>query len=520
MLLRRLSVFLTCFFVATICNAPAYAEEQVFRFHLSVEPHSLDPARLTSTDASYFFNNIVRGLYSYSNEKGLLAEGAESCLFETQLKLICRLKKTKWSDGSEIVAGDYVRAFRRLASPGAKTGAVELIKNLRNTLDAFAGKVPTDKIGIRAEGNNELIFEFQQFDPDFLYKLTSNYLVPVKLDRFPIAGDLKGLYFNGPYRVVRWQKGRRLRLEANPYYVGGNPQRPPVEILFLDDDQTALNLYERQELTFLRRLPTTYISKYRSRPDFLQLPVARFDYLGFGEALRDQPDLRAALSYAADYHEMQKMLDALGIPGCPSLPEELVDHPHCVKFDIEKARKHWIKVPLEIRKKRFQLKFSKLGGDDVKKSMEWFQAQWKKNLGFEVDLEQTEQQVYLAELHKSAPAIFRKGITLDRPTCLAALETFARGGSENFLKFEDPEYQTIIEKLGAALKPAKDGLIKKTTQEAKSLCGEGIERLLSQNWLIPMGRIHWTLLVSKKFQDWSLNEMNQLDLSELSVVKP
>ena len=45
---------------ATAANEPL----GVFRYHVPLEPSSLDPARLTSTDASYFFNNIMRGLYS------------------------------------------------------------------------------------------------------------------------------------------------------------------------------------------------------------------------------------------------------------------------------------------------------------------------------------------------------------------------------------------------------------------------------------------------------------------------
>jgi oligopeptide transport system substrate-binding protein len=491
--------------------------ETVFRYHVPSEPQSLDPSKLLSTDASYFFNNIMRGLYSYSNEKGLVNEGAESCVFETQTKLNCKLRESIWSDGTKVEAADYVRSFRRLVSSASKVPTVELLKRVHNAMTINEGKAPSESLGVRAEGKDRLVIELDTPDPDFLYKLTASVLVPVRNDAFPPVGELTGILFNGPYRVTQWVRGKRMRLESNPYYKRGEGKRPPVEVLFIDDDQTALTLYERKELSFLRRLPTTFIAKYRARPDFKQIPVARFDYVGFGEELRNQPDFRAALSFAADYREMQKMLDALGIPGCPSLPEELVDSPHCVKFDLARAKKFWEKVPADVKAKRYKFAFSKLGGDDIKRSMEWFQAQWKKNLGVQVDLEQTEQGTYLQMLRTSPPAIFRKGVGLERPTCLSALETFARDGSDNFLKIDDPVLEAIIRKLSDEIKPDKSGILKKPSEEAKETCGDGIQHLLDYHWMIPLGRIHFTLLADPHFQGWALNEMNQLDLAELQL---
>lgn len=484
----------------------------VFRYHLVNEPHSLDPAKLTSTDASYFFNNIMRGLYSYSNAEGLRPEGAESCHFETPLKLNCLLsKEARWSDGSPIEAFDYVRTFRRLLAGVGKNPSAELLKNIKNAKAVHRRELPATALGVHATEKNRLIFEFENPDPDFFFKLTTSILVPTKTDRYPERGKIEGLYFNGPYKVARWSLGTRIHLEPNPHYKRGNPSRPPVEILFnLDDEQTALNLYEQKTLTFLRRLPTTYIKQYKNRPDFHQVPMARFDYIGFGPELQKYPKLRSALVHSADFRELQTIYDALGIPGCPSLPEHLYDRERCVRFDLKRAKADLKAVPSEVQKMRFKFYFSKLGGDDIKKGMEWFQSQWKKNLGIQVDLEQTEQGVYLAKLREAPPAIFRKGVGLERPTCLAALETFADSGSENFLRLKDPVFENIIETLVQAI-----GRSKNVSNEMKVACGAGIQHLLDRHLLIPLGRIHFTLLADPRFHGWNLNEMNQLDLAAL-----
>jgi len=479
---------------------------------IAAEPSSLDPARLSAGDVSYFYRNLMRGLYGYANDKGLVPEGAESCDFESKLKLVCRLRPVLWSDGSRVEAADYVRAFRRLAK--AATATVDLLRNLKNALAVYAGTAAAEKLGVRAEGSQRLIFEFERADTDFLFKLSSSLLVPVKTENFPGLGEAKGLVFNGPYQVLSWTRGRRMNLVPNPRFQSGHPGRPPIEILFIEEDQTALDLYERKSLSFLRRLPTTSIPKYRSRPDFVQVPLMRFDYLGFGPELRDQPDLRAALSMAADFREMGKMLDALGIPGCPSLPEALLDKPHCVSFNLAKAKEHLRKVPPEARKKRLKLFFAKIGGDDLQKPMEWFQGQWKRNLDLRIDLEPLEPKVLLERLRSEPPALFRKGVPLERPTCLAALETFAPESSENFLRLKDPAFEKVLARL------AEEASLARPSARAKKLCGEGVRFLLDRRLLIPLGRIHFTFLVDPRWQGWTLSEMNQLDLSMLRLKSP
>jgi oligopeptide transport system substrate-binding protein len=514
MILRFLSMTalpaLALFLMATVSHSETLSAGGVFRLHIPIEPASLDPALVQTTDASYFLNNVMRGLYSYDNEKGLVLEGAKFCTFLNPLKMSCELATDReWSDGSKIVADDYVRAFRRLVATNGKNAAIELLKNLKNTQKVHGGKAAPDQLGIRSINAARIEFEFEKPDPEFLYKLCSSVLVPVKSESFPAREKSPEVVVNGPYRVVSWTKGRRVRLESNEHYKtqGDAKARPPVEILFIEDDETGFNLYEQGELTFLRRLPSTLIPKMKARADFHQIPVARFDYLGFGPELDQQPFLREALAYSLDFAELARIYDALGIPGCPSLPRHLMDNEPCIKFDLTRAKRALAQVRNEVKSKRFKLGFSKLGGDDIKKGAEWEQAQWKKNLGFTFDLESSEQGVYLAKLRENPPSVFRKGIGLERPTCLAALETFAEGGSENFIHFKDAKYETIVSEI-----------VKEKSEAKKAkLCTQGIQILLDSHRILPLGRIHFTLLARPDFKGWSLNEMNQLDLSRLHL---
>lgn len=58
---------------------PLEAKEPVFRFVLSVQPQSFDPAHFYGTEPSYLMMNLFRGLYRYDKEKGIIPEGAKKC---------------------------------------------------------------------------------------------------------------------------------------------------------------------------------------------------------------------------------------------------------------------------------------------------------------------------------------------------------------------------------------------------------------------------------------------------------
>ena len=317
---------------------------------------------------------------------------------------------------------------------------------------------------------------------------------------------------NGPYRIAGWTRGKRIRLESNLFFRAGAgaADRPPVEIFFIEDDQTALDLYRRGTLSYLRRLPTTYAAAYRTRADFYRVPTMRFDYLGFGPELEAYPRAREAFSKSLDFDEIAKIFAAVTRPGCPAIREDLLDRQRCVNFDVAAAKAAWATLPPEVRARRWIFKFSKLGGDDRAKGAEWMQAQWRKNLGANVELQQTENGLYLAELRARPPALFRKGVGLERPTCLAALETFAPDGPENYARVADKGFAGILSALARA----------KSAEEKRRLCGQGAQALLDRALIVPEGRVAFSILASPRFQGWRLNELNQFDLSELRSAPP
>jgi peptide/nickel transport system substrate-binding protein len=55
----------------------------------------------------------------------------------------------------------------------------------------------------------------------------------------------------GPYRVVRWERGSRIMLEADPHFRRGAPKIARVEVRIVPDSNTALTLWQSNELDVL-----------------------------------------------------------------------------------------------------------------------------------------------------------------------------------------------------------------------------------------------------------------------------
>ena len=482
-------------------------EDHIFRLHLLTEPQQLDPAKNRSSSANYFFSSTMRGLYNYDQKEGLVPEGGE-CQWQTKVKLICKLfQRHKWSNGEPVTSDDYIRAFRHLIAPSTAAPRAHLLFSLKNGKKIHQGSIKVQELGVQRLSDDSFTIELIKEDSDFKMKLTSTALFPRREENPRKIRDYEKWINTGPYLIETWRYGQWLQLKPNPHYSHGHPARPRVRFYFIDSDLTALRLYEKDSLDFLRRFPSNLIDKFRHRKDFLQMPMARFDYIGFGPRLQKNRDLREALVKSLNYKNLQALLEGLGRPGCPSLPAKWLDRVPCYAPDFQRIES--LEKKISQTRSPLVFGFSQLGGEDMKKQAEWFQSQWRNYLHLSIELRPMEQKSYISLLRSRPPDIFRKGVGLDIPSCLNALKTFTDEGAQNYIEYSDKRYLDIIEQM----EKTHDLNVKKT------LCRQAVEILMADFRLIPLGEMHFSLLAKSRFKGWRLNSLNQLDLSQLHPAK-
>ena len=410
-------------------------------------------------------------------ENGKIKPGLATCKYNDSQTIECKIKATaKYADGTPVLAADFARTLQAFADPKVKALRSDLVAGIANTRSK-------DRL---------LKIELKQPDPELIYNLASTLLIPLKKIDFPNIENFSEMPFSGPYKISKWEHSNSILLTG--------PDRPNVEFLFVNEDSVALQMYESGKLNMLRRLPTLFIPKYKSRPDFFAITQFRFDYIGFAGELKKNKELRKALSDSLDYQAFQDLYFAKPRPGCPGIPDNLFSPKKpCLSTNKVAPKKYTIEAPLEFI-------FSRQGGDDHKRTAEWLQAEWSKKLGIQVDIHQLDNKVFVNRLEKGQMTIFRKGLAPERPTCLAVLENFLPGAFENYLDIHDDPFEKIVNQMKTA-----------SVSQKKKFCTKAMTWLLDQNLMIPTGPIDFIILVQPKWHGWKLNELNQLDLSGLKI---
>lgn len=467
----------------------AAAPGPAFRFHTFREPESLNPLKQKTSNSGYVTHQLFLPPLIWKQGKtrsGFLKSCQSSNLKTWNCEFISGLK---YSDGSELKLEDFIEHLKQALNPDIASPLAADLFSIQGSRETFK-REDKAKLGIERKDAKTVTFKLYEKDVEFPLRLINPLLSPYKESQNQIIGT-------GAYQVAEWKKGEILRLKPNSHFKGGHPERPALEVLFQAEDHVALKLFENRELDFLRRLPTLFFKKYETAKGFHRIPQIRFDYFGFSPKAWSLEE-RRFLAENFPYKEMGELLNARPRPGCYSLPPEWTQGPLC--YPEGKG------IPGPQLLKPRSLTFSQ-NIDDTKRVLEWLQGEVKTKWKWNLSLEGLENKSFLDRVEKRQTDFFRKGLAPDRPSCLAVLENFLPGAAENFINYENSEFQKILRSL-------------RTESQEKSrarLCRRALEILHKDYALIPTGPIDFAILADPRWEGWSLNEINGLDLSQLHL---
>jgi len=134
---------------------------------------------------------------------------------EDGLKWTVRLRDSiKFSDGKPLTAGDVVFTFNTA-------------KNSASVIDL------TNLEKVEKIDRLKVQFTLKKRNSTFIFHLISLGIVPQHAYDASYNENPVG---SGPYKMVQWDKGQQLILEANPYYFGKKPYFKRLTFLFLSQD--------------------------------------------------------------------------------------------------------------------------------------------------------------------------------------------------------------------------------------------------------------------------------------------
>jgi oligopeptide transport system substrate-binding protein len=173
----------------------------------------------------------------------------------------------KYSDGSPLVAQDFVNAVYRSLDPRGTIGDYQGTFFMVKGADAILNTaVPTDEakvpdlfkqLGVTAPDDKTIKFELSQPTPYFPTLAALWVIFPAKQALVEKGGDqwyedAANQVGNGPFQITKIdQSANLIEFAPNPNYWAGAPKLPGVEFKFIQDLSVALQAYKNNEVDII-----------------------------------------------------------------------------------------------------------------------------------------------------------------------------------------------------------------------------------------------------------------------------
>jgi ABC-type transport system substrate-binding protein len=285
----------------------------MYRRPLGHDPLTLDPAR-----ADYYGTEVVRqvfaGLVKYDDSLSIVPVIAESWhVSDDGLSLTFHLRKgVKFHHGREVTAEDFVYSLQRVLDRRSGFLAREVLARVAGASDFIAGRAAA-VAGLRAPERYLLEIRLSEPAPAFIHALAlmDTGVVPREIverlgDRFgdqPVGA--------GPFRFVRWTRGKGIVLEANKEYFSGRPHLDRIEFKIFTGAPFGQMLAKFEEGALEDSfVPAQEVARFVNHPtyQYVRRPNLNLRFLGINTAAKplDNVKVRQALNYAIDQEALAR----------------------------------------------------------------------------------------------------------------------------------------------------------------------------------------------------------------------
>ncbi len=373
----------------------------------------LDPADPRNAQSILVINLVFGGLVKLDALLNVVPDGAESwSISEDGTVYTFKIREgLKFADGTPVTAQVFADSINRALQPEtASYGAAFQLGHIVGAADVAAGKAKTAS-GIKVVDDSTLKITTDANVPYFLAQLTYpvTFAVPLHLIEKEGAAWVEQAFGTGPFKVKEWQHNQKLILEPNPNYWAGPVGVAEIELPFIQDSETAYQLYRTGELDIMgsqqNPVPSARIPEVNSSPDFNQVASFAVRYIGFNnlKAPFDNPNVRRAFAMAIDKRILAENVlngsvgptDRIVPPGFPSsqLP---VDG---LAFDPKQAKAELEKAGFDDSNPLPQVTLTYGVEGDNERVATFLQQQWKDNLGIDVILQPLELATFSDNLN-------------------------------------------------------------------------------------------------------------------------
>jgi oligopeptide transport system substrate-binding protein len=464
--------------LALLSPAPAQAEKTLRRGNLA-EPYSLDPHHTTGLQEANILGEILLGLYTEAaNGNPMLGAAASAETSPDGLTWTFKIREHKWSDGSPVMAEDFVFSFQRIFDPKTAAEYVNVLYPIKNGEAVNTKGVAPARLGVSAPDARTLIIELEHPAPYLPELLMHQTALPIPRKLFEKYGSgftrPGTMLANGPYVLAEWRPHDHIKLVKNQqFYDSANVKIDTIYFYPIEDDLAALKKYRAGELDTQERYPIAMRDWVKKNiPNEVHQETALWaQYTSFNSRRKPFDDVRVrkALAMAID----RKAIAEEVLSGSYGQEATNVLAPGTANID-RSAQVEWAGKPMEERRAeakrllaaagfgpsrplRFTYNFST--NPDNRRIAVAMQSMWK-DVGVEVELDSKESKVHQKLLQARDFDVAGDGWILDYNDAKNQLYLFQSSTVEmNYASYRSPIFDGLLAKADAESDAAARGKI-------------------------------------------------------------
>lgn len=287
----------------------------VLRVAIGEEPKNLNPLLVGTTYENFIDRLMFEPLISadpQGNPVPMLADGVPSQsnggISVDGLTIRYHLRRdARWTDGVPVTARDVLFSWqaiensnnnivsrhgydfiRSIETPNPQTVVVHLKRPFAPFVNTFFA------------------------ESDQPYDIVPSHVLARYHDINRVPFDAAPTVSDGPFRFVRWQRGDRILLEANPAFFKGRPGLSRVDIEFIPDENSTINLLRSHSVDYIFEPSIQTYPLLRALPDARIVTVNVNGYEGMelntSRAVLADARVRAAIAAAIDKAGLTRQL--------------------------------------------------------------------------------------------------------------------------------------------------------------------------------------------------------------------
>jgi ABC-type transport system substrate-binding protein len=300
------------------CHGPAAATADdslaerdaatAYRRPLGNDPATLDPARIKDIYSRAVSQQIFDGLVQFDRTLGIipaLAEFWKASRDGLTWTFVLR-KGVKFHHGRDVTADDVVFSLTRLLDPRIASGAADLFLSITGAQEFRAGRA-NRVAGLEALDHHTVRVSLNAALTPFVSALAVGHAKIVPRDLVERDGERFGSrpVGTGPFRFVRWERGREIVLTANPDHFEGAPRLSRVVFRIFPGNEADV-MYQEFERGALEDAPVptrNYSQAITAKSHvYVKRPMISIRWYGLNTRLKPLDDrrVRQALMHAID----------------------------------------------------------------------------------------------------------------------------------------------------------------------------------------------------------------------------